>query len=150
MIKVVVIGAGNVAQHLISEFKKNNKIRIVQALARDTEKLLHLLDSEFLTSDFSQLKDADLYIIAVNDTAISDVSDKIPFSNKLVVHTSGSVAITELNNKNRKGVFYPLQTFSKTNRLILKKFLFVLKPKMKLISKCWNLWQTKFRMRFMS
>ena len=33
--------------------------------------------------------------------------------NKLIVHTSGSVGIHDLDKKNRRGVFYPLQTFSK-------------------------------------
>jgi predicted short-subunit dehydrogenase-like oxidoreductase (DUF2520 family) len=121
MIKVVVIGAGNVAQHLISAFLKSNQVNLLQVLARDTKKLSHLLDSEYLTSDFHQLKDADLYIIAVSDSAIEEVSNAIPFENKLVVHTSGSMPMAILNSKNRKGVFYPLQTFSKTKSVNFKE-----------------------------
>ncbi len=121
MIKVVVIGAGNVAQHLISAFLKSNQINLLQVLARDTKKLSHLLDFEYLTSDFHQLKDADLYIIAVSDSAIEEVSNAIPFENKLVVHTSGSMPMAILNSKNRKGVFYPLQTFSKTKSVNFKE-----------------------------
>jgi predicted short-subunit dehydrogenase-like oxidoreductase (DUF2520 family) len=34
-----------------------------------------------------------------------------------VIHTSGSVAIKKLSDKNRKGVFYPLQTFSKDSEV---------------------------------
>jgi predicted short-subunit dehydrogenase-like oxidoreductase (DUF2520 family) len=58
-----------------------------------------------------------MYIIAVPDDAIASVSSKLPFKNRLVVHTSGSVALNALDDKNRKGVFYPLQTFSKDKAL---------------------------------
>ena len=34
-----------------------------------------------------------------------------------MVHTSGSVALSALNDKNRRGVFYPLQTFSKAKAI---------------------------------
>ena len=121
MTKVVVIGAGNVAQHLIVAFKESNQIELVQVVARDVTKLSHLLDSSLLTSTFSEIKKADVYIISVSDNAIQDVSSQIPFGNQLVVHTSGSVAMTDLNDKNRKGVFYPLQTFSKTKAVNFKE-----------------------------
>ena len=52
MTKVVVIGAGNVAQHLIVAFKESNQIELVQVVARDVTKLSHLLDSSLLTSTF--------------------------------------------------------------------------------------------------
>lgn len=121
MTKVVLIGAGNVAQHLILAFQKSNQIELVQVVARDVTKLSHLLDSSLLTSTFSEIKKADVYIISISDNAIQDVSSQIPFGNQLVVHTSGSVAMNDLNDKNRKGVFYPLQTFSKTKAVNFKE-----------------------------
>lgn len=121
MTKVVVIGAGNVAQHLIVAFQKSNSIELVQVVARNVTQLSHLLDSSMLTATFSEIKPADVYIIAVSDNAIQEVSSQLPFSNQLVVHTSGSVAITALDDKNRKGVFYPLQTFSKTKEVNFKE-----------------------------
>lgn len=117
MIKVVVIGAGNVAQHLILAFQKAKEVQLIQVLARNKKELSLLLDSDCITSSFSELKEADLYIIAVNDNAIHEVSSQIPFDNKLVVHTSGSTDISVIHSKNRKGVFYPLQTFSKTKQV---------------------------------
>lgn len=117
MISVCIIGSGNVAQHLISAFLKATEIDLVQAFARDKSHLTHLLDVAKITSDYAALKEADLYLIAVSDHAISEVSNQIPFENKLVAHTSGSVAIAELNPKNRQAVFYPLQTFSKNKEV---------------------------------
>jgi predicted short-subunit dehydrogenase-like oxidoreductase (DUF2520 family) len=37
----------------------------------------------------------------------------LPFSNRLVAHTSGSASIHDLDKKHARAVFYPLQTFSK-------------------------------------
>ena len=73
MTKVVVIGAGNVAQHLIVAFKESNQIELVQVVARDVTKLSHLLNSSLLTSSFSEIKKADVYVLAVSDTAIEAV-----------------------------------------------------------------------------
>lgn len=54
-----------------------------------------------------------MYILAISDNAIALVSSQLPFENRLVVHTAGSVSMELLDKKNKRGVFYPLQTFSK-------------------------------------
>lgn len=117
MISIAIIGSGNVAQHFISAFKKAENIDLVQVYARKIESVSHLIDSNKIVTELSDLKEADVYIIAVSDNAITTVSSQIPFENKLVLHTSGSMAMKDLDDKNRKGVFYPLQTFSK-NKLV--------------------------------
>ncbi|WP_396170425.1 Rossmann-like and DUF2520 domain-containing protein [Flavobacterium sp.] len=117
MIKVVLIGSGNVAHHLIQAFAKSTTIEVIQAFSRQKENLLPLLDSDKITTTFTKLAAADLYIIAVSDDAISEVSAQLPFENRLVVHTSGTASMDALDAKNRKGIFYPLQTFSKHRTL---------------------------------
>lgn len=113
MQKVVIIGSGNVAQHLINIFQQTAEVEIIQAFARQPRLLFHLLSKEKITNNYNLLKDADIYIISVSDNAITEVSSQLSFNNKLVVHTSGTSPISALNTPNRKGVFYPLQTFSK-------------------------------------
>jgi predicted short-subunit dehydrogenase-like oxidoreductase (DUF2520 family) len=113
MIKIVLIGSGNVAHHLIEAFAKSKKVEVIQVFSRQKEGVSHLLDSNKITDDYNNLAEADLYIIAVSDDAIAKVSSQLPFKNRLVVHTSGTVSINSLDSKNRKGIFYPLQTFSK-------------------------------------
>lgn len=113
MIKVVVIGSGNVAQHLIQVLIHANNVDLVQAFARNSSQLSHLLPATKITSDYQKIIDADVYIISVSDNAISEVVAQLPFENRLVVHTSGSSELSVLMDKNRKGVFYPLQTFTK-------------------------------------
>nr|WP_315146373.1 Rossmann-like and DUF2520 domain-containing protein [uncultured Flavobacterium sp.] len=113
MIKVVLIGSGNVAQHLILALAKSKKVEVIQVFARQKESVTPLFDSNKITDNYNDLAKADLYIIAVSDDAITTVSSQLPFKNRLVVHTSGSVSLDALDKKNRKGSFYPLQTFSK-------------------------------------
>lgn len=113
MIKVVVIGSGNVAHHLIQAFAKSKKIDVTQVFSRQKKTVIPLFDSIKITDNFNDLVKADLYVIAVFDDAIAKVSAQLPFENRLVVHTSGSVSLDALDKKNRKGSFYPLQTFSK-------------------------------------
>lgn len=120
MINVVIIGSGNVAQHLIQAFAKSSEIEVLQVFSRRKEMLTHLLDSSKITNNFNGLVEADLYIISVSDDAITNVSSQLPFKNRLVVHTSGSVPMNSLDDKNRKGIFYPLQTFTKGKEIDFK------------------------------
>ncbi len=120
MIRTVIIGAGNVAQHLISAFAKSDAVEVIQVFARNKESVSKLIDSSKITDSFSAIADADLYIISVSDNAIAEVSKNLLFQNKLVVHTSGSVSMDNLDHQNRKGVFYPLQTFSKSKEVDFK------------------------------
>ena len=117
MIQVIIIGSGNVAQHLISAFNSNDRVEVKQVFARKPETISHLIPSEKITANFSQIQNADLYIISITDFAIDEISAALPFENRLVVHTSGTASINAINDKNRKGVFYPLQTFSKDKKI---------------------------------
>lgn len=117
MIQINIIGSGNVAQHLIKAFSASRIVEIKQVFSRKTEAVHHLVDFEKIVTDYSEIQTADLHIIAVSDNAITEVSEQLPFSNQLVVHTSGTSSIDLINEKNRRGVFYPLQTFSKNKEI---------------------------------
>lgn len=116
MIRVSVIGSGNVAQHLIRALLKAADTELVQVFSRNPEAIRPLMVTDKTVSEYRLLKAVDVIIIAVSDNAIKMVSEQIPLKDQLVVHTSGSVAMEALQ-KNRSGVFYPLQTFSKTKAL---------------------------------
>ena len=120
MIQVTIIGSGNVARHLIKAFSEKAEIELVQVFSRKPQVVADLVNSDKIISDYNHLQTVDVIIIAVTDDAIAEVSDQIPFKNQLVVHTSGSVAMSNLDDKNRKGVFYPLQTFSKSKAVDFK------------------------------
>ncbi|CAA0235471.1 DUF2520 domain-containing protein [Tenacibaculum maritimum] len=120
MISIVIIGNGNVAAHLIDAFLASKEVNLVQVFARDIEKVAHLKHQTSTTNSLKLLKNADIIIIAVSDDAISDIADSIASKSALVVHTSGGASINLLKNNSRKGVFYPLQSFSKDKKVDFK------------------------------
>jgi predicted short-subunit dehydrogenase-like oxidoreductase (DUF2520 family) len=113
MISVILLGAGNVATHLYKAFKKADDVTVNQWYNKNLEHLQPFKNEVDITNDLSQLKKADIYILAVSDDAIAEISTQLPFNNELVLHTSGSVSLHDLDKRQQRGVFYPLQTFSK-------------------------------------
>lgn len=115
MINAVLIGAGNVASHLYRAFANSDKLRFTQVYNRHIEHIDFVDSNTAITNDITQLVEADIYFICISDSAIHEVSASLPFSNRLTVHCSGGSAMDILSDKNRTGVFYPLQTFIKSS-----------------------------------
>lgn len=113
MISVVLLGAGNVATHLYKAFTNSETVSVKQWYNRTRASLSSYANEVAITDSLVDLKEADIYIMAVSDDSIAQLSADLPFTNRLIVHTSGSVAMHDLDKKNQIGVFYPLQTFSK-------------------------------------
>lgn len=113
MISVTLLGAGNVATHLFKAFLSSEEVNIKQWYNRSLKAIDGYKNVVDITDDLSQLTTADIYIIAVSDDAIEALSQQLPFENRLVVHTSGSTSLYAVDKKQKRGVFYPLQTFSK-------------------------------------
>ncbi len=112
MISVVLLGAGNVATHLYKAFQASKDVSVKQWFNRSLKSIETYKNKVETTDDLSKLVEADVYILAVSDDAIAELSSQLPFENRFVVHTSGSVSAYDIDKKNRRGVFYPLQTFS--------------------------------------
>lgn len=115
MINAVLIGAGNLASHIYRAFAKSDKLRFIQVYNRSLEHIDFVSADTAVTDDMNQLLDADIYFLCISDGAITEVSKNLPFTNRLTVHCSGASAMNILNDKNRIGVFYPLQTFLKAS-----------------------------------
>ena len=113
MISVVLLGAGNVATHLFRAFKNAENINVVQWYNRSFGEISSYKNEVNITDNLNELLKADLYVLAISDDSIEEISSALPFESRLVVHTSGSVSIHQLDKKLKRGVFYPLQTFSK-------------------------------------
>jgi predicted short-subunit dehydrogenase-like oxidoreductase (DUF2520 family) len=118
--RFVFIGAGNLATRLSAEFQKNG-FTIEQVYSR-TEKsakiLAEMLNAKYTMSAIEILPDTDAYFVALKDSAFDEVLSQINFQNKLVVHCSGSMPLSALEKYSSNiGVFYPLQTFSKTREV---------------------------------
>ena len=121
MIKIILLGAGNVGHHLSKAFNKSTEIDLVQWYSRDNSKVSYNdIDTEII-NDLSKIKSADIYVISISDSYVGEISKKLNVSEKLVVHTSGSLDLSIIDSKNRRGVFYPLQTLSKNKEIELAK-----------------------------
>ena len=113
MIRVVICGTGNVAGHLFDAFIQSDDVDIVQVAGRNPEALQRFATHAATTTELSSLAPADIYILAISDDAIEESAALLEGSEGLMVHTSGSIPMTILPQKSRRGVFYPLQTFSR-------------------------------------
>ncbi|MFV0268026.1 MAG: Rossmann-like and DUF2520 domain-containing protein [Draconibacterium sp.] len=111
------IGAGNLATHLATALnEKAGKVTQVYSQTEDSARLLaQKLNASCTTSTKGITSKADVYFVALKDSAVSEVLSEIDFQNKLVVHCSGSLPMSVLKDfSSSYGVLYPLQTFSKT------------------------------------
>lgn len=119
MMKVTLIGAGNLATQLGKSLKKAGVI-ISQVYSRteDSARTLgELLDAEWLTDIKALRYEADIYIFSVKDSVLCELISEVCKSrgDKLFLHTAGSMSMSCFEGKAlRYGVFYPMQTFSKT------------------------------------
>ncbi|WP_018343279.1 Rossmann-like and DUF2520 domain-containing protein [Cytophaga aurantiaca] len=116
--RIVIIGSGNVACHLIQAFCKTNATLFVHARnATALDELKSEFPSVTILSDFNLTKtDADLVLISVKDNALNAVFQQYTYAPKtLVAHTSGTQIIENTGFHQNAGVFYPLQTFSKAS-----------------------------------
>ncbi|MDZ7880249.1 MAG: F420-dependent NADP oxidoreductase [Saprospiraceae bacterium] len=118
---ISIIGTGNIAFHLGKRLKAKG-IQIKEIIGRDPEKasgLANLLDAAW-TTDFTKVKKtSDLYLIAVNDSAIENVAFRLSgqLRDNFVVHTSGTTPSTVLKPYFKNfGTLWPLQTFSLTSQ----------------------------------
>lgn len=118
--KVVVIGAGNLATHLTVALKKSG-FTIVQIFSRTEDaasQLAKIVESTWTINLQELNQEADIYIFALRDDILAETINKINIPNALLVHTAGSINISIFANKsNPHGVIYPLQTFSKAKKL---------------------------------
>ncbi|MCF8368590.1 MAG: DUF2520 domain-containing protein [Bacteroidales bacterium] len=121
--KVVVIGAGNVATQLsfALEYAGLQIIQVYSRTSSSAEKLGNDLYTDFTTDIKKINSSADLYILALSDDANRQFANDLSLGDKLVVHTSGSLELEDLKGcSSNYGVFYPLQTFSKTRKIEFK------------------------------
>ena len=111
MTRLVICGTGNVARHFFDAFHSSEEVNVVQVAGRNRQALAYFDKHTDTTEDFSGLRKADVYLLAVSDSAIATVARQL--KDGLVVHCAGSTSIDRLPEGGRRGVFYPLQTFSK-------------------------------------
>jgi predicted short-subunit dehydrogenase-like oxidoreductase (DUF2520 family) len=124
--KTALIGAGNVAWHLGKAlYQAGHEVVAVyspteshrEELARELSTAIPVASPDLTTTE------AKLVLIAIPDAALASVASSLKVKEgTIVAHTSGSQSLTVLQGVTgaRIGVFYPLQTFSKTKPIDFK------------------------------
>lgn len=117
MQRLCLIGAGNVGYHLGLRLASVG-IDMTQVYSRDVAKAQDLatkIGAAAIQSLAEVRRDADLYLVAVHDNAISTVAaqlgSKLP-AGAVIAHTSGATPASALAPAGIPyGIFYPLQSF---------------------------------------
>jgi len=121
--KIVLIGSGNVATQMGLSIRALGE-NIVQVYSQNIKNAIQLagqVDAVPVTDYKKISREADLYIISIKDDAIAHAAEALKGVDGLVVHTAGTVDLTVLSAQVKNaGVFYPLQTFSKTRPVNFK------------------------------
>ena len=121
--RIVLIGAGNVATCLGRTLCKqgHRPLMVYSRTRQSAESLGRLLQTDW-TTDLQALPAADLYVVSVKDDAIDTCLQGFNPGQGVLAHTAGSVDMERLAPYAKHyGVFYPLQTFSKSKEVDFTK-----------------------------
>ena len=111
--RVTLIGSGNIATVLGKKIMQSGHI-IVQVVARNADRAKILADQLSAVASQELDDNADLYIVAVSDDALQNISSWMKPVSGFVVHTAGSVSIDVLKDISANyGVLWPLQSIRK-------------------------------------
>ena len=116
---ISIVGSGNVAFHLGNALK-NSGINIDYICSRNEIESISLAKklNAKETLDLQQLSKSNMVLLCVPDDIVYEFINKIP--NTSCAYTSGSIELTKVESKNI-GVFYPLQTFRKKDKIEIEK-----------------------------
>ena len=116
---IIVVGSGNVAEAIALACKECPTLNLRQVVARNrqrTEQIAEIVKCD-ICNDLEKAADADIYIIAVSDSAVEQVAHSLRRkAESIVVHTAGSIGMEALGGQ-QCGVLYPFQTFTKGRRV---------------------------------
>lgn len=118
--RIVLVGAGNMATSFAVALKKsgNAPVAVWSRTMESACQLGNLVGCSY-TDKLSALPPADVVIISVVDSALRDVAAEVSalYPDALILHTAGSIPLEALHEAGavRYGVFYPMQTMSKSN-----------------------------------
>lgn len=125
---VALIGSGRVANQMGPALESRGvDIKGVYGRnADEAEKLALKLNASVIT-DLNEPIHADIILVMVSDDAIEEMLKRLhPDTKALVAHTSGSVSLGAIPKNFRRGVFYPLQSFSFDKKVVWENVPFCL------------------------
>ena len=125
--KVVLVGAGNLATNLGKALVRKGDVSVVQVFSR-TIQSAELLAGQLgcrAVCDMDEVdRDADAYVVSVKDNVLEQVAASVCQGREeaVFVHTAGSMPMTLFEGKAKHyGVLYPMQTFSKNKEVVFNE-----------------------------
>ena len=114
--RIVIIGSGNTAT-VLGRLIKNAGHEVLQIFSRQHQHALQLaseLNCEAVSQWQNITQQAEIYVVALSDSALQEIETHWYCNNGMVVHTAGSVSINVLQKVSEHfGVLYPLQSLRK-------------------------------------
>jgi predicted short-subunit dehydrogenase-like oxidoreductase (DUF2520 family) len=115
MIRVFIIGTGNLAHALAEAFSKTGALQGVYGRKPDAAARL---GNKFHVPFCSKIADvpasADVYFLAVSDQAIAELASGLRVDG-IIAHCSGMMDLQTLAPHEKTGAFWPLQSFNKNS-----------------------------------
>lgn len=120
---VSIIGTGNMAYHMVRALGRHESLTIaaICGTSAANARSIRTWSGTLCMADLSLVPACELVLLCVPDSQIATVSAGLAanssLSDSLIAHTSGSVSSEVLRHHSSYGVFYPLQTFTKGQRM---------------------------------
>jgi predicted short-subunit dehydrogenase-like oxidoreductase (DUF2520 family) len=130
--KIAILGSGNVAWHLAPALEDAGH-EITEVYSRELKNGLSITERLYSAEpktdlDFSE-STAEIFILAVKDSAIPEIADQVILpEGSILVHTSGTqpLEILGYSSASYTGILYPLQSFTKDRKLDFSEVPFLL------------------------
>jgi len=127
MITVSIIGYGNVGYHLAHAFHQADGVLLDQVI---TTRKDHIDDVLFLSDITTILPGSDVYLLCVPDDYVASISEQLQYylpPTSFICHVSGTGEMDLIHTYfKRRGIFYPLQTFTRGIDMMYTDIPFIL------------------------
>lgn len=112
--RFTIVGNGNVAWHFLHAFNRAGHI-CTEIIGRGAKPMGLQLPSwsSYRQINETDFKETDICFICVNDDALSEVIERLTYTQTLVVHCSGAMPIQLLEKFERRGVTWPIYSLTK-------------------------------------
>lgn len=115
-LNIAIVGSGGVAEAFARNISRSEALHLVGVIARNEErgKAVAELGKTQWYGSAEECSEADIYVIAVSDSAVESVAHALRIPKEAIVaHTAGSVPLSAIPERGgRRGIVYPFQTFT--------------------------------------
>ncbi len=113
-LKIVIVGTGNVAHQMGRKIAKSDHklVAVMGRTRKNAQELSDILNCPYHSPVTLHKDPVDIYLIAVKDEAIEEVSKVLRNTNAIQIHMSGCTNMGVLQSKHR-GIIWPLYSIRK-------------------------------------